>query len=120
MDETPSQAEIVPGTLDAMVLSVLAEAPTHGYGVARAIRSRSGDAILVEEGTLYPALRRLEKNGLIRGDWRKSESNRRARYYELTEAGKRRLAADIDRWSRSSSAVNAVLGLTWAQFGGAS
>ncbi|MEM7629696.1 MAG: PadR family transcriptional regulator [Planctomycetota bacterium] len=105
----PDAADILPGTLDLMILAVLAGAPEHGYGIARAIHARSGASLLVEEGTLYPALRRLEKKGLLEGAWRQSEANRRARYYTLSAEGSRRLAGETDRWKRSAGAVERVI-----------
>lgn len=108
---THQHADILPGTLETMILSVLRRQAEHGYAVARRIEARSQGALSIEEGSLYPALRRLEKRGLIRGDWRPSDSGRRARYYELTPDGSKRLEELIDRWNVDTSAVRRVLGL---------
>jgi len=105
----PDHADIVPGTLDLMILAVLAGGTEHGYGIARAIRARSGDELLVEEGTLYPALRRLEKKGLVRAKWGVSDANRKARFYALTPSGGKRLETELSRWRRSAAIVDRVI-----------
>lgn len=112
--------KIVPGTLDTMILAVVADSPAHGYAIAAAIKARSGPdgaGLIVEEGTLYPALRRLERDGLLRGDWKQSETKRRARFYELTEAGQTHLAREIERWRARAAAVDRVLGLVRPTYG---
>ncbi len=93
-----------------MILRTLALGENHGYGVARRIRQRSRDVLQVEEGTLYPALHRLEKRGCLESEWRQSESNRRAKYYRLTRTGRSRLKADVAGWSQLSSAIERVMG----------
>ena len=103
-------ADIVPGTLDMMILTIVADGPEHGYGIARAIRARSNDSILVEEGTLYPALRRLEKRGSLMATSGKTELNRKARFYSLTLSGRTKLQADLQRWRHSAAVLDRVLG----------
>lgn len=105
-----SNSELLPGTLDMMILRTLALGENHGYGVARRIRQRSRDVLQVEEGTLYPALHRLEKRGCLESEWRQSESNRRAKYYRLTRTGRSRLKADVAGWTQLSSAIERVMG----------
>ena len=108
---SPAQPDLVRGTLDAMILKVLSRGPDHGYGVARAIESASGGRLSIEEGSLYPALHRLEKRGDLTAEWRPTELNRRGKYYALTGRGRRRLAAEVVAWAESSHAVSAVLGI---------
>ena len=102
--------ELLPGTLELMVLKVVARRADHGYGIARDIKKRSQEVLQVEEGTLYPALHRLEKKGMLTARWEKSESNRRAKYYSITELGRSHLAKRQKRWKQVSAAVNHVLG----------
>lgn len=97
------------GTLDTLVLKTLSYGPRHGYAIARWIEERTGDRISVEEGSLYPALYRLEKQGLLRSQWGKSELERRAKFYHLTPRGRTRLERDTAEWRAFSQAVSAVL-----------
>jgi len=97
------------GTLDMMVLRVLSHGPNHGFGVARRIQQVSRDVLRVEEGSLYPALHRLERRGLLASDWRQSESNRRAKYYKLTPRGRRQLKVETEHWQALSAAVSRVM-----------
>lgn len=106
----PERPDILRGTLDMMILKVLTAGPAHGYEVMQRIARASEEVILLEEGSLYPALHRIQKRGLVRSEWHRSASNRRARYYELTDAGRKRLEADVNTWSRMSQAVDSVLG----------
>jgi transcriptional regulator len=92
-----------------LILRALAPGPTHGFGVAVMIRRISGDVLQVEQGSLYPALYRLEAEGWIRSEWGISENNRKARFYELTPAGRKQLKVETDSWERLSSAINLVL-----------
>jgi len=108
MAATP--VELLQGTLDLLVLKTLAWGPTHGYGVARWIQSITDDVLTVEEGSLYPALHRLEKRGLVTSSWGLSENKRRAKYYEITRAGRATLSRDARTWSVYSAAVDKVLG----------
>lgn len=101
--------ELLRGTLDVLILKTLSWGPMHGYGVADWIRRRTGEAILVEEGALYPALHRLEKRGWIEAEWGLSENNRRAKYYHLTGEGRKRLAREVSTWRRYAAAVDQVL-----------
>jgi len=105
-----ARMEILQGTLDVLVLRTLASAgSTHGYQIARSIKERSEDALQVEEGALYPALHRLEGRGWIRSEWGRSENRRRAKFYELTAAGRRALHDQVSAWDRYTSAVGKVL-----------
>lgn len=97
------------GTLDALILKALAGGPRHGYGVARWLEERTDEVLSVEEGSLYPALYRLEKRGWIEAEWGVSELGRRAKFYALTPAGKTQLAAEVREWERFSNAVSRVL-----------
>ena len=101
---------ILQGTLDLLILRTLAGGTEHGQGIARAIQRTSREQLLVDHGSLYPALQRLEERGLIRAAWGVSENNRRARYYELTPKGHRQLAAEAGAWRRLVGAVALVLG----------
>lgn len=101
--------EFLKGTLDLMILKTLSWAPAHGYGIARWIEQCTDDVLKVEEGSLYPALYRLEDGGFITADWGITEHNRRAKFYRLTAAGKRQLTASHTYWSRFSDAVTRVL-----------
>jgi len=101
--------DLLRGTLDLLVLRTLVPGPMHGYAIAAAIRQRTDDAILVEEGALYPSLHRLAARRLISAQWGASENNRKARYYELTSAGRRELRAQESTWHRYVLAVSKVL-----------
>ena len=100
---------LVQGSLDLLVLGALASGPAHGYGIATLVRDRSGGALEVEDAALYQALHRLERKGLVAAEWGLSDSNRRARYYELTMDGRKRLRTDAANWRRYAQAVAAVL-----------
>jgi PadR family transcriptional regulator PadR len=98
------------GSLDLLVLKILSRRPrTHGYAIMTAIQETSGDVLRAEEGSLYPALRRMEEDGWIRAEWITKDNGRRARIYELTAAGKKQLATEESRWQTVTSAVNRVL-----------
>jgi len=101
--------DFLKGTLDLMILKTLSWAPTHGYGIARWIEQCTSDTLKVEEGSLYPALYRLEEKGLIAAEWGMSEHNRRAKFYRLTTAGKKQLRDSHEYWSRFATAVTRVL-----------
>jgi PadR family transcriptional regulator, regulatory protein PadR len=105
----PSPMSLMQGTLDVLVLRALAEGPTHGYGVATLIRERTDGDLAVEDAALYQALHRLDRQGLVEAEWGPSENNRRARFYTLTRAGRRRLREEAANWRRYSRAVEAVL-----------
>lgn len=101
--------DLLKGTLDLLVLKALIWGPRHGYAVARWIDESTSGALQIEEGALYHALHRLERNGAVRSEWGVSESNRRARYYTLTPAGRKQLTARTDTWTRYAEAVFAAL-----------
>ena len=105
-------ADLLPGTLDMLILKAVSLKPLHGYGVLLRIRQISGDALEIPQGSLYPALYRLEHQGLIVADWGQSENNRRAKYYTLTSAGRRRLREETAGWNRLASAIAAALNTT--------
>jgi PadR family transcriptional regulator len=100
---------LLQGSLDLLVLGALASGATHGYGVATLVRDRSGGALEVEDAALYQALHRLERKGQVAARWGVSDNNRRARFYELTADGRKRLRADAANWRRYAQAVSAVL-----------
>lgn len=104
-----SDLDLVRGTLDVLVLRTLTAGPLHGYSVARWIKKASDDALLVEEGALYPALHRLERKGWVKSEWGLSENNRRAKFYRLTTKGDQALAAETTSWGRYVEAVQKVL-----------
>lgn len=102
--------DLLHGTLDVLVLRTLADGPMHGYGITRAIESRSGDVLPIEDAALYKALRRLEAIGAIDSQWGVSDNNRRARFYRLTAKGRRELQGEADTWRRFAAAIHGVLG----------
>jgi len=104
-----NRIELFQGTLDMLILQTLRWAPQHGYGIGQAIRAGSDDLLQVETGSLYPALHRLEKKGWIRSEWRTSENNQRAKYYQLTAAGKRQLTTEHSRWKQMSTAIAGLM-----------
>lgn len=106
----PQSTDLLQGTLDLLILQTLALEPMHGWGVAQRIQQSSKDVLQVGQGSLYPALYRLEYKGWIRSDWKTTENNRRAKFYRLTAAGKKQLDAELATWDRLSSAVESVLG----------
>lgn len=110
MEKTP--LELVRGTLDILILKALVWGPLHGYAVTNLIRRQTDDALLVEEGTLYPALWRLESKGLVQGEWGLSENNRKAKFYRLTPEGRRHLRQETKTWEDYAAAVSKVLGAT--------
>jgi PadR family transcriptional regulator PadR len=107
--QTPGPGELVQGTLDMLVLKVLSLQKMHGWGIAQRIGQVSGEILRVEEGSLYPALRRLELDGLIQAEWGTSDNNRKARYYELTPAGRRRLTSERNHWKELAAAIARVM-----------
>ena len=106
---TDARADLLQGTLEMLVLKTLTLEPLHGWGLSVRLRQISGEVFEVHQGSLYPALQRMLRRGWIRADWRATENNRRARYYEITRDGHRQLDAQIAEWDRSSGAVNRVL-----------
>jgi len=101
--------ELLQGTLDMMVLRTLSASAANGYEIARAIERLSDDVLAVDHGSLYPALQRLEKRGVIAGKWEISSTNRRARYYRLTTAGRKRLATERSKWEQMAAAITRVM-----------
>jgi PadR family transcriptional regulator, regulatory protein PadR len=101
--------ELLQGTLDVLILKSLSWGPRHGYAVADSIRERSGEALRIEEGALYPALHRLEKRGLLEAEWGVSENNRRAKFYKLTPRGRAQLKSETQQWVAYAAAVSRVL-----------
>ena len=101
--------DLLRGTLDALVLKTLSWGPRHGYAIIRWLEDTAGEAITVEEGSLYPALYRLERQGLVEAEWGTSELGRKAKIYRLTRAGRRALARETERWAEFSAAVARVL-----------
>lgn len=100
---------LLQGTLDFLILKTLSWGSLHGFGIARWIEEATDDVLRIEEGSLYPALHRLERRGLIAGEWRISESNRRAKFYRLTAAGERALGEETESWARFTAAVGKVV-----------
>ena len=106
-DKTPNA--LLHGALDALILKTLAGGPSHGYAIARFIEDMTGDAVLIEDGSLYPALYRLERRGWVDAEWGTSELGRRAKVYRLTRRGRTQLAAELETWRRFSAGVSKVL-----------
>ncbi len=107
-----ARSELLQGTLDLLLLKVLSLESMHGWGITLRLEQMSGQVLLVNQGSLYPALERLRDKGWIRSDWQLTENNRRARYYALTAAGRKQLAVERTAWKRASAAVNAIV--DWA------
>jgi PadR family transcriptional regulator, regulatory protein PadR len=103
------RGDILQGTLDMLVLKALHLQPMHGWGITERIEQWSENVLQLGQGTLYPAVYRLERQGLIKSEWRMTENNRRARYYSLTSAGRKQFAEELDYWERLSRAINLVL-----------
>jgi PadR family transcriptional regulator, regulatory protein PadR len=104
-----SKAELLQGTLDLLILKTLAAGPLHGYAIVQRIQQRSGDVLIVEEGSLYPCLYRMEEKGWIAAEWGKSENNRKAKFYSLTRRGRKQLEEETALWERISGAIALVL-----------
>lgn len=102
-------AKLLPGTLDLLILKAVSLGPLHGYGVLLRIGQISGDTLFIEQGALYPALFRLVHQGLLKTEWGRSDNNRRAKFYELTSKGRKRLREETDGWKRTVAAVTAAL-----------
>ncbi len=101
--------DLMQGTLDMLILKALSWGSMHGYGVARWLEQRTGEALRIEEGSLYPALQRLRQRGWITAEWGVSENNRRARYYSITRQGRRALGFEVDKWKRFAETIELVL-----------
>ena len=106
------QAGLLPGTLDLLILKAVSLGELHGYGVLLRIEQITGGALQIQQGALYPALYRLEHQGLLKGEWGTSENNRRAKYYRLTAAGRRRLGEEVASWQRLADAMSLALNAT--------
>ena len=104
-----NQAELLPGTLDLLILKAVSLGPLHGYGILLRIGQISGRALLIEQGALYPALFRLVRQGLLKASWGKSNNNRRDKFYELTAKGRKRLREETDGWNRLVAAIASAL-----------
>jgi PadR family transcriptional regulator, regulatory protein PadR len=104
-----SKTELMPGTLDMLILTTLRRAPLHGYAIAQSIKRISDDVLTVEEGSLYPALQRLLLQGWVKAEWRKTETNRRARFYTLTAAGRKQLGLEVLQFRHMVAAIGRVL-----------
>jgi PadR family transcriptional regulator PadR len=104
--------DLVQGTLDLLILKTLSLGPMHGWAVGQRIQQVSNDVLQVQQGSLYPALHRLEQQGWIRAEWGDSENNRRAKFYSLTPSGKKRLGEELHQWERLSAAIGLVVGTT--------
>jgi PadR family transcriptional regulator len=102
--------DLLPGTLDMMVLKILASTPMHGYGIAQQLLRLSHDALHAEEGSLYPALQRMRQRGFVKAEWKQTPNNQRARYYTLTALGRRHLGAEIARFTDLVAVIGGVLG----------
>jgi PadR family transcriptional regulator PadR len=104
-----NRIEILQGTLDMLILKTLQWGDQHGYGISQMIRASSGEVLQVETGSLYPALHRLERQGWVKAEWKKSESNQRAKYYTITKLGKEQLASDYERWGRMVATIEGIM-----------
>src|ERR1700689_738231 len=107
-DAYKNRIELVQGTLDMLLLRTLQWGPQHGYGIMQALRVNSGEVLQVETGSLYPALHRLERQGWVRSEGKRTESKQRGRYYQITAVGKKQLASDLSRWQRIVEAIGAI------------
>jgi len=103
------QLELLQGTLDLLILKAVSLGPLHGYGVLLRIQQISGQALVIQQGSLYPALYRLEHQGLLASDWGESENNRKAKFYRLTAAGRLRLEEELEKWNRMSGIMDTIL-----------
>jgi PadR family transcriptional regulator, regulatory protein PadR len=104
-----NQTQVLPGTLDLLILRAVSLGPLHGYGILLRIGQISGNALLIEQGALYPGLFRLVRQGLLKARWGKSDNNRRAKFYELTAAGRKRLSEETENWNRLAAAIGSAL-----------
>ena len=105
----PKKSDLIPGTLDMMILKTLTRGPQHGYGIASSIKRASDDVLTVEEGSLYPALQRLLLQNWVKAEWRSTETNRRARFYTLTAAGRRQLGLEQSQFETMITAITRVM-----------
>jgi PadR family transcriptional regulator, regulatory protein PadR len=112
-EEKPGrQMDLLQGTLDMLILKAVSLGPLHGYGVLLRIQQISGEELIIQQGSLYPALYRLEHQGAIASEWGESENNRKAKYYRLTASGRERLDAETEKWKRMAGVIGTILGAT--------
>ncbi len=116
-EPVPRQLDLLQGTLDMLILKAVSLGPLHGYGVLLRIQQISGQSLIIQQGSLYPALYRLEHQGVIASEWGESDNNRKAKFYRLTAAGRLRLAEETDKWNRMSSIIGEFLLATPATVG---
>ncbi len=112
-----NRIELLQGTLDMLILKTLPWGEQHGYGISQAIRATSNEVLQVETGSLYPALHRLERQGWVKSEWKKSDSNQRAKFYKITALGKQQLASDYERWGRMVATIEAIMTATGSNVG---
>ena len=110
-----SQLNLMQGTLDMLILKAVSLGPLHGYGVLLRIQQISGEQLVIQQGSLYPALYRLEHEGAIKSEWGESDNNRRAKYYSLTPVGRRQLTTETEKWNRMAGIIGTILQLTEVQ-----
>jgi PadR family transcriptional regulator PadR len=108
----PKQVDLIQGTLEMLILKAVSLGKLHGYGVLLRIQQISGEQLVIQQGSLYPALYRLEHEGAIKSEWGESENNRRAKYYSLTPAGRKQLAAETEKWNQMAGIIGGILQLT--------
>jgi PadR family transcriptional regulator, regulatory protein PadR len=108
----PKQVDLIQGTLEMLILKAVSLGKLHGYGVLLRIQQISGEQLVIQQGSLYPALYRLEHEGAIKSEWGESENNRRAKYYTLTPAGRKQLAAEKEKWNQMAGIIGGILELT--------
>lgn len=111
-EKKQKQIDLLQGTLDLLILKAVSLGPLHGYGVLLRIQQLSGEELVIQQGSLYPALYRLEHQGVIASEWGESENNRKAKYYRLTRAGRERLAGETEKWNRMAGIIEGVLRAT--------
>src|SRR5215467_12475508 len=104
-----NRIELIQGTLDMLILQTLRWGAQHGYGIGQAIKTGSGEVLQVETGSLYPALHRLERQGWVSAEWKRSESNQRAKFYRITALGKKQLATDYERWGKMVTTIEGIM-----------
>jgi PadR family transcriptional regulator, regulatory protein PadR len=107
-----NRIELLQGTLDMLILKTLQWGEQHGYGISQMIQANSGNVLQVETGSLYPALHRLERQGWVTAEWKKSESNQRAKFYRITSLGKKQLASDYERWGKMVATIEGIMRAT--------
>ncbi len=112
----PKQVDLMQGTLDMLILKAVSLGKLHGYGILLRIQQISGEQLIIQQGSLYPALYRLEHDGAITSEWGESDNNRRAKYYTLTPAGRKQLAAESEKWNRMAGIIGTILRLTAANW----